>query len=153
MAETLHDPTPGAVPVNLTPKDYLAVVQCDIVMERCSGFFCEQALTNRTGGLAVYPPDQPLRYVMLTCGGCCGRALQRKLVNLITQLEKREGVTRDRIAVQFATCITKDSHHGPPCPHLDYLKSLVERLELDWVEDTHISDKSQRLRDQGVYES
>jgi predicted metal-binding protein len=134
-------------------KDYLAIVQCDIVMERCSGFFCEQALTNRTGGLAVYAADRPLRHLMLTCGGCCGRALQRKLANLVSQLEKREGVTRERIAVQFATCITKDSHHGPPCPHLDYLKTLIERLDLEWAEDTHLSDKSQRLRETGVYEA
>ena len=132
-------------------KDYVAVVQCDIVMERCSGYFCEKALRERTGGFAGYPADKPLRYLMLTCGGCCGRALQRKLVNLCTKLEKHEGIKQDRIVVQFASCITKESHHGPKCPHLDYLKTLVARLNLDLMEDTRISKKSEALRDEGIY--
>jgi hypothetical protein len=29
--------------------DYLVVVQCDIVMERCSGYFCEKAFDERSG--------------------------------------------------------------------------------------------------------
>ena len=132
-------------------KQYVAIVQCDIVMERCSGYFCEKALRERTGGFADYPADKPYRHLMLTCGGCCGRALQRKLVNLVTQLEKKEGIKRDQIVVQFSSCITKESHHGPVCPHLDYLKTLVARLDLDLREDTHISAKSEALREAGVY--
>ena len=41
----------------------------------------------------------------------------------------------------------------PPCPHLDYLKVLIEKkLSLDFVEDTYISKKSKKLRETGVYE-
>jgi len=132
-------------------KDYLAIVQCDIVMERCSGCLCEMAYHQRSGGFAIYPAEQPLRTVMLTCGGCCGRALQRKLLNLCKVLEGREGIKRERIAVHLATCITKESFHGPVCPHLDYLKALVSRLGLDLVEDTHISTLSQSRREAGEY--
>lgn len=133
-------------------KDYLAIVQCDIVMERCSGYFCEQALTERTGGFAIYPADQPLRHLMLTCGGCCGRALQRKLSHLLKQLEKA-GTPRERVAVQFASCISKESYHGPKCPHLEYLTTLVERLGVDLVHDTAISAKAEARRQAGVYEA
>ena len=50
---------------DLATKQYLAIVQCDIVMQRCSGYFCEKALHERTGGFAVYPAEQSLRHVML----------------------------------------------------------------------------------------
>jgi hypothetical protein len=36
-------------------KDYIAIVQCHIVKERCSGYFCERAFHHRLGGFAVYP--------------------------------------------------------------------------------------------------
>lgn len=136
---------------DLKLKDYVVIVQCDIVMERCSGFFCEQALHQRTGGFAGYPGEKRYRHLMLTCGGCCGRALHRKLANLCSNLEKKEGIKRERIVVQLASCITKASHHGPTCPHLDYLRSLVSRLELNVLDDTHISAKSEQRRQAGKY--
>ena len=138
--------------MDLSNKQYVAIVQCDIVMERCSGFLCEMALKERSGGFAAFPPEQPLRHLMLTCGGCCGRALQRKLIHLCHQLEKREGIGRDKLVVQLSTCITKSSFHGPACPHLDYLKTLVERLHLDLLEDTRIVGLSQERRDSGEYD-
>ncbi len=132
-------------------KDYIAVVQCHIVMERCSGFFCERAFHERTGGFAELPKDASPRILSLTCGGCCGRALQRKLVNLVSKAGAKDGIAKERILIKFASCITKDNHHGPPCPHLEYLETLVSRLGLDVSKDTHISAKSKRLREEGCY--
>ena len=63
-------------------KDYIAIVQCHLVKQRCSGYFCEKAFHERTGGFAAYPPDKAYRTIYLTCGGCCGRALHRKLSHL-----------------------------------------------------------------------
>ena len=40
--------------IDLKKKDYIAVVQCDIVQEVCSGYQCEQAFHARTGGFADY---------------------------------------------------------------------------------------------------
>jgi len=134
-------------------KDYIVVVQCHIVMERCSGFFCERAFTQRTGGFETLPKDASPRIVYLTCGGCCGRALQRKLVNIATKASAKDGVGKEKFLVKFASCVTTDNHHGPPCPHIDYLKTLVARLGLDVSMDTHISAKSKRLREEGVYKS
>lgn len=134
-------------------KDYIVIVQCDLVMQRCSGYFCEKAFHERSGGFGVYRADKAYRTLYLTCGGCCGRGLHRKLENLANKLLAQEKVARDRIAVQLATCMTKDNYHGPPCPHLDYIKTLVGRLKLDYRENTHMSLKAQQKRDAGVYQS
>ena len=39
-------------------KSYVIVLQCDIAMERCSGYFCEKSLNERTGGFSEYPKDK-----------------------------------------------------------------------------------------------
>lgn len=134
-------------------KDYIVVVQCDLVMQRCSGYFCEKAFHERSGGFGVYRADRPYRTLYLTCGGCCGRALHRKLGHVAAKLKAGEGIAKDRIVVQLASCITKESYHGPSCPHLDYLKALIGKLGLDYREDTHISLKAQERRDAGIYKS
>ncbi len=134
-------------------KDYAIIVQCHIVKERCSGYYCEKAFTERSGGFAGYGENQALRHLNITCGGCCGRALQRKLANFCQQIKKREGVEKERIVVHLSSCITKDNHHGPPCPHLDYLKELIGKLNLDVVDDTNISPTAERRREEGIYRS
>ena len=132
-------------------KDYIVVVQCHLVKQRCSGYFCEKAFHERTGGFADYAKDRAYRTLYLTCGGCCGRALHRKLGHLVQKIKQREGIEKDRIVVQFSSCITKDNYHGPPCPHLDYLKTLVAKLGVDLREDTTISDKAEQRRKAGEY--
>lgn len=137
--------------VDLKEKDYVVIVQCHIVKERCSGYNCERAFHERTGGFAAYPKDKTYRMLNMTCGGCCGRAVQRKLSNLTRRIKKEEDIGKERIIVQLSSCITKDNFHAPPCPHLDYLKSLIARLGLDVREDTFISEKSEKRRKEGLY--
>lgn len=132
-------------------KDYIAIVQCHLVKQRCSGYFCEKAFHERTGGFAQYSPDKAYRTLYLTCGGCCGRPLHRKLSNLVHKIKAKEGMDSDRIVVQLASCITKDSYHGPPCPHLEYLRELIRKLGLDVSEDTSISKQAEEKRKSGVY--
>ncbi len=135
-------------------KDYIVVVQCDIVMERCSGYFCEKAFHERSDGFSIYPSDRSYRTLYLTCGGCCGRAVQRKLLDLVRYIHKKEAIDRNRIVVHLATCITRDNFHGPRCPHIDYLKTMImDKLGLDLVEDTRISPLSEKRRQQGHYSS
>ena len=134
-------------------KDYVAIVQCQIVKERCSGYYCEKAFHERAGGFADYAQDKAYRTLYLTCGGCCGRAIHRKLGNLIRQLNKREGIGKDKVVVKLSSCITKDNFHGPPCPNLDYLKQLIAKLGLDVCEDTSISPKAEERRQAGLYAS
>ncbi len=138
--------------VDLGQKEYVIVVECYLVAQRCSGYHCEKAFCERTGGFADYPRDKPYRTLYLTCGGCCGQALQRKLLHAAGQLKKTEGITKKQIVVQLASCVSKDNFHGPPCPHLDYLKTLIERTGLDYRLDTHISQGSQARREAGTYD-
>jgi len=139
--------------VDLKDKDYVAIVQCHIAMERCSGYHCEKAFTERIGGFAAYPKDKTYRVLNMTCGGCCGRAVQRKLNNLARRLKKKEGMGKDRIVVQLSSCVTKDNYHSAPCPHLDYLKGLIAKAGLDVRDDTFIDEKSEKRRQEGVYQS
>jgi len=135
----------------MTTKNYLVAVQCHIVKERCSGYMCERAFHERTGGFKSFKKEEPYRFLNMTCGGCCGRALHRKLGNLVRMSQKKEGIAKERILVVFSSCITRDNYHGPPCPHLDYLKVLVGKLGLDYTEDTVISQTSEKLRQSGHY--
>jgi predicted metal-binding protein len=136
---------------DLENKQYVVVVQCHLVKQRCSGYFCEKAFHERSGGFAAYPAETAYRTLYLTCGGCCGRALQRKISHLVRQIAKNERLEKDRIVVQLSSCITNDSLHGPPCPHLGYLKASLARLGVDVREGTHISAKSEQRRQQGIY--
>ncbi|MHC5157849.1 MAG: CGGC domain-containing protein [Planctomycetota bacterium] len=138
--------------MDLSQKDYVVIVQCEIVKERCPGYLCEKAFYERTGGFADYPQDKHYRMINLTCGGCCGRALHRKLTLLCRTLKKKEGIDKDKIIVQLSSCITKDNYHAPPCPHQDYLKTLIEKIGIDYREDTEINEKSEQRRSEGVYQ-
>ncbi|MGB2863648.1 MAG: CGGC domain-containing protein [Sedimentisphaerales bacterium] len=139
--------------IDLNDKDYIVIVQCHIVKERCSGYNCERAFNERTGGFTAYPKEKAYRMLSLTCGGCCGRAVHRKLSNLIRRIDKAEGITKDRIVVQLSSCTTKDNFHSSPCPHLNYLKSLIAKLGLDIREDTYISKESEMRRKAGLYDT
>ena len=130
--------------------DYIVIVQCHIVKERCSGFLCEQAFRERAGGFAEYPKDKPIRFLSITCGGCCGKATLRKLTHLI-RLATKAGIEKDRILVQLSSCMTKDNFHSPRCPHTDYIKQLVARAGLRCREDTRISPTAEQRRRDGVY--
>jgi len=127
-------------------KDYLVIVQCHIVKERCSGYFCEKSFHDRDGEFAAYSMDKAYRTLTMTCGGCCGRALHRKLGHLTRKINKKEGIDKSQIVVQLSSCITQDNYHGPPCPHLDYLKALISKLGLDMHEGTVTNIRAEEKR-------
>ena len=137
--------------VDLSGKDYIVVVQCDIVKERCSGYFCEKAFNERTGGFSGYAGDKKYRIMNMTCGGCCGRATHRKLTNLVRTIRREESIGKEQIVVQLSSCMTKDNFHALPCPHLDYIKALIAKIDLDVCEDTSISETSEKRREEGTY--
>jgi len=135
-------------------KVYIVVVQCHIVMERCSGYFCEKSFTERKGGFSDYSKEKIYRTLYLTCGGCCGKAVHRKLSDLIKMIKKKEEIGKDGIIVHLASCITKDNYHGPPCPHIDYLRTMIkDKLSLDLCENTAVSETAEKRRKKGVYSS
>ena len=132
---------------------YIVVVQCDIVKERCSGYYCEYAFTNRAGSFDIYKENDNLRFLPITCGGCCGRGVHRKLTNLLRQIKKRENIKKDSITVHFSSCISFESFHGPPCPHKEYLETLVhKKLGMKIIHGTRINELTEKRREQGVYQ-
>jgi predicted metal-binding protein len=137
--------------MDLMQKEYIVILQCHIVKERCPGYQCERAFHERTGGFADYPRDKAYRTLGLTCGGCCGRATHRKLTRLLQSLQKKEGIGKDRVVVQLSSCMTNDNYHAPPCPHLDYIKTLIGRIGLDVRAGTVLSENSERRRRDGTY--
>jgi len=143
--------TEGIIMCDPAKKDYVVVIQCAIVKQRCPGYMCEKAFTERTGGFAEYPRDKSYRVLYMDCGGCCGRAIHRKLTLLKRSLKKHDGIEKDRIVVQLSSCITKDNYHAPPCPHLGYIRTLIARIGIDVRDDTVVSAKSQQRRAQGLY--
>lgn len=132
-------------------KSYLVIVQCHLVMQRCSGYFCEKAFHDRLGGFADCAPDRAYRMLSMTCGGCCGRALHRKLSNVLRKVKAKEGIEKESIAVYLSSCITKDNYHGPPCPHLEYLKTLIAKHGVDVREGTWVSARAEQRRADGIY--
>ena len=135
----------------MSQADYIVIVQCHIVKERCAGYFCENAFHERTGGFAAYPKDPPLRLLTITCGGCCGKATLRKLSNLKKCMKKHDGGGPGRVVVHLSSCMTKDNFHSPRCMFVDYIKTLVARAGLDCREDTHISPTAEGHRREGRY--
>ena len=137
----------------MTNKDYVVVVQCQIVKDRCSGYYCEHAFFERSGMFTDYPKDQK-RYLSVSCGGCCGRAVLPKLSSLIKQIKRKEKIEKDRIVVHLSSCISFDNYHAPPCPHREYIKTLIcDRLGLDLVEGSRISELTDKRRSEGMYVS
>ena len=131
---------------------YIVVIQCHIVKERCSGYYCEYAFHNRSGAFSIYSENKNLRFLTMTCGGCCGRAVHRKLTNLLRQMKRKEKITKEEIIVHFSSCMALDSFHGGPCPHKDYIESLVgNKLGFKIIYGTRISKLAEKRREQGIY--
>ncbi|MDI6447683.1 CGGC domain-containing protein [Anaerobaca lacustris] len=139
--------------IDLTQKQYIVLVQCHIVKERCPGYLCEKAFHERTGGFSQYPKDKAYRMLSMTCGGCCGRAVHRKLTQFLRTIAKKEGITKEQIVVQLSSCITNDNYHAPPCPHLDYIRTVIARIGLDVRDASVVSATSEKRRREGRYHS
>jgi predicted metal-binding protein len=112
---------------------------------------CDRAFVNRTGGFEGLSLTDGARKISFTCGGCCGRALHRKLVLLKKKAKQFDNIEPEEILVKLASCISTDNYHGPPCPHLAYLKELTRKVGLPFSCDTTISKKAEEKRAAGVY--
>ena len=54
--------------------------------------------------------------------------------------------------VHLASCVAFDNYHGPACPHIDYLKTIIKgKLGLEITEGTKISKLSEKRRKDGSY--
>jgi predicted metal-binding protein len=128
----------------------IVIVQCDIVLQRCPGYFCDKVFTNRSDAFKGLPLDENTRKISLSCGGCCGRAIHRKLT-LLAQKAGKDGIRKEDILVKISSCISKDNYHGPQCPHLDYIKKIIDKTGIPYSLDTTLSAKAEAKREAGIY--
>ena len=129
---------------------YVMIIQCDISRQRCSGFACTNGFYNRDDVFKDY--EDNVRYISLTCGGCCGASLAAKLEHFSNKLAKKTDATKDEVAVHLSSCMVTDNYHHDRCPHTDYIKVLIEKKGYNRiVEGTYISKVAEKKRELGEY--
>ena len=103
---------------------------------------------ERIGKFEGYPPET--RYMSMSCGGCCGN-ITTKLENLGMRLRKA-GISKDDVAIHFASCICSENSHRLPCPFMSRMKALIHHKGFgNVVLGTHISKKAEAKRQEGIY--
>lgn len=126
------------------------IVQCEFASRRCSGHACMRTFYERTGAFEDYPATT--MYMSLTCGGCCGKGLAVKLEHLAKLNLKKLNLQRYEVAVHLASCVCKENYHAAVCPHLDYLKELIQKKGYEnIIEGSYISKNALHKRNLGVY--
>lgn len=128
----------------------VAVVQCAVAKERCSGVHCALAFHRREHHFSGYGSE--VLYLPFSCGGCPGRRVSRLAANLKSRLSKEAGIEPAEIVVHLSACVVNESGHYPPCPHLDYIKTILTRKGLKLVEGTYVSATSEERRRTGYYD-
>lgn len=126
----------------------VVIIQCEQVQKRCSGYNCTHAFYTRDGKFADYPDET--RYMSFTCGGCCGAGLTVKLENLKKRLRRFQEDGQE-IIIHLSSCMVSDNYHKPPCPHLEYIMSLLEKKGFTVVKGTYISKTASKKREAGIY--
>ena len=129
---------------------YAVIIQCEITRQRCSGFACTNTFYNRDDSFKNY--GDSVRYIAMTCGGCCGAGLASRLEHFSNKLKKKTDVTKEEVAVHLSSCMVTDNYHHDRCPHTDYIKALIEKKGYhNIVEGTYISKLSEKKREAGEY--
>lgn len=129
----------------------LVIIQCEDVVKRCSGFLCMNDFYERIGKFENYSDLNKVRYMSMTCGGCCGNLLTPKLENLTMRL-KKANIDKNNVIIHFASCICSDNWHRQPCPFMNRMKMLLLRKGFNnIVLGTHISKKAEIKRQSGIY--
>ena len=128
----------------------VVIIQCEQVQKRCSGYNCTHAFYTRDGKFADYPEDT--HYMSFTCGGCCGAGLTVKLENLKKRLRRFQEDGQE-VIIHLSSCMVSDNYHKPPCPHLEYIISLLEKKGFTVVKGTYISKTASKKREAGIYKS
>jgi predicted metal-binding protein len=127
----------------------VAVVQCAVAKERCSGSHCALAFHRREHHFSGYGAD--VLYVSFSCGGCPGRRVSRLAANLKRRLSKDAGIEPGEIVVHLSACVVNESGHYPACPHLNDIKAILARKGLTVVEGSYVSAAAEERRRTGYY--
>ncbi|MBR4401857.1 MAG: CGGC domain-containing protein [Synergistes sp.] len=134
------------------PVKYVLIIQCDKARERCSGFACTDSFYNREGFFKDRGYEHGVRYLALTCGGCCGTGLAMKLEHFSNKLLKKTGIKKDEVAVHLSSCMVTDNYHHDRCPNIEHIKNIVAKKGYVNVTDgTYLSANSEKKRAAGIY--
>lgn len=104
----------------------IAVLRCETVSEVCPGVGCLKAFYDRREFFRDYEKDVML-LGFFTCGGCSGRRVSRLVKALL-----KHGLT----TVHLSSCMLMEDGY-PKCPHLDEIKTTLQKSGLKIVEGTH----------------
>lgn len=133
-------------------KKYVVIIQCDIAHNRCSGFNCTQSFYNRENLFENYGKN--IQYISFTCGGCCGKGISVKLEHLSKRLKKHADIKKEEVIVHLASCMSTDNYHYDRCPHIDYIKNIVQKKGYtDIIEGSYISKGASQKRKAEVYKT
>jgi predicted metal-binding protein len=70
----------------------------------------------------------------------------------LKQVNKKEEIEPSEVVVHLSSCIASDNYHGPPCPHEDYLRRIIEgKLGLALREMTVVSKVAQKRSEEKLY--
>ena len=132
----------------------VVIIQCAIAKRRCSGFYCMDCFYKRKGGFTDYPKEKNIQYMMFECGGCCGKEISSLLGHLSRKLKEDDEIKRDEVAIHLASCMVTDNHHYDRCPHIDYIKQLIDKQGYkNVIEGTLFATISEKKRKSGEYSS
>ena len=131
----------------------IGIIQCDFAKERCSGFACINSFHERIDAFESYPSGNGMMAVPFNCGGCPGRRIGRSVENLLRRAKKKAGVERDEVVIHLSSCMVTDNAHYPPCPHLGYIRKILERKGVKVREGSYRSNTAERRRGEGEYEA
>ncbi len=131
---------------------YVAVIQCDHTLKRCSGFACSYYFYDRYAGYEGYPEDT--KFITMSCGGCCGTGVAGVLEHFGKKLRTLTDIDKSEVAVHLATCMVTDNRHHDRCPYVDYIKRIIRKNGFEnIVEGTYQSQASRKLREMGEYKT
>jgi len=132
------------------PTTCVAVIQCEVAHERCTGIQCAMGFADREDLFAAYG-DEVRYYVPFPCGGCPGRRVGR-LAHQIKRIMQKRGIPLEQVAVHLSSCMAFESGHYPPCPHLADIRLMLTRKGFTRVvEGTHLSPQAEERRHAGLY--
>ena len=92
------------------------VIRCMQTEDYCPGNGCMKMMQN---GLGAFEGEKDIEIVgFVNCGGCPGKK---------ALLRARKLIERGADTIAFASCITKGTPFGYPCPFREKMEELVKK--------------------------
>ncbi len=109
----------------------VGLLRCAQTEDMCPGSTCFKVMHVKMLEFDKY--DEEIEIVGVnSCGGCPGKRAVPRAVEMI----KRNADT-----IVFASCMSKGTPIGVPCPHFDSIKESVQRKvgdDIRFIEYTHL---------------